>query len=475
MICKGFILLLVALIISGCVATKKAITPMQAAQLNQESLQFYGICYGPFSGIENPAVGPFPTEEAMRQDLTQLRKYTQRIRVYSALPPCDKAAEIATELGFEVELGCWLSKDSVLNEREFKAVITLAQKLKPHSVVIGNEAILRNDLSAKDLIGYLSKADQLLGVPVTTAEHWTIWNKYPELAKASDYIMVHIYGYWDDQLANTAIDYVAMRYNELVQKYPERIVVIGETGWPLGGPTKGRAVPSLENQKVFLADLLKWANANSVRYFWFEGFSEDWKVTQESGVGDKWNLYFLQRQKRNDPPKVSNFPFNVYSDFLEDVNFIPSGHMGDIHTIVLDPRCDQGQKFGKNCTKVKFDFTLSDQWAGIYWQYPENNWGDLPGYQLIGVKKLTFWAKGKNGGEKVEFKVGGIGSSDKKFRDSLPLQTTGLVELTSEWKQYEIPINSSNLESVISGFCCVTNWYNNRSSCEFYLDNIQYE
>ena len=71
---------------------------------------------------------------------------------------------------------------------------------------------------------------------------------------------------------------------------------------------------------------------------------------------------------------------------------------------------------GKTCLKV--DYTASDNWGGVVWQNPANNWGDKAGgWNLTGAKKLTFWARGDKGGEVVTFLFGLIGK-DKTYHDT---------------------------------------------------------
>ena len=63
-------------------------------------------------------------------------------------------------------------------------------------------------------------------------------------------------------------------------------------------------------------------------------------------------------------------------------------------------------------------YTASDGWGGVVWQNPANNWGDKPGgWNLTGAKKLSFWARGDKGGEKVTFLFGLVGK-DKPTADS---------------------------------------------------------
>ncbi|MCK4734028.1 MAG: right-handed parallel beta-helix repeat-containing protein [Methanophagales archaeon] len=143
---------------------------------------------------------------------------------------------------------------------------------------------------------------------------------------------------------------------------------------------------------------------------------------------------------------------------------------------------------------IKYEYKYEDKrfnvytdaqqnWAGIYWQDPENNWGNCSagGYNLTGATNLSFWAKGANGTEKMEFKIGGIGWDPKTdqqialYPDSLhPAVSTGIINLTTEWKQYTIDLTGRNLSRVIGGFCWVTNTTLNPNGCTFYLDDIRY-
>jgi len=105
--------------------------------------------------------------------------------------------------------------------------------------------------------------------------------------------------------------------------------------------------------------------------------------------------------------------FYVYADKGARVNhFAPSGWMGDYGDIKIDDGDTQNPYAGQTALKITYtaEGTQGANWAGIFWQHPVNNWGAKPGgYDLSSMKKLTFWAKGALGDEKVaEFKVGGI-------------------------------------------------------------------
>ena len=120
---------------------------------------------------------------------------------------------------------------------------------------------------------------------------------------------------------------------------------------------------------------------------------------------------------------------------------------------------------------MKIEYRAADNFGGVVWQDPPNDWGDKAGgHDLSGAKKLSFWARGEKGGEKVECKFGILGA-DKKFADSSTGSTT--VELTNEWKQYTIDLNGKDLSRIKTGFCWVV--AGQGAPITFYLDDVQYE
>lgn len=168
--------------------------------------------------------------------------------------------------------------------------------------------------------------------------------------------------------------------------------------------------------------------------------------------------------------------FNVYTDARSpDNHYIPAGYMGDYSDVKIDVACFDNPRSGTTCIKVTYSNAVSQgaRWAGMYWQSPANNWGDKKGgFDLTGAKKLTFWARGEKGGERVEeFKLGGITGL---YPDS-DIAGIGPVMLTQEWKQYEIDLSGKDLSYISGGFCWATNIDVNTDGAVFYLDDIKYE
>jgi hypothetical protein len=147
--------------------------------------------------------------------------------------------------------------------------------------------------------------------------------------------------------------------------------------------------------------------------------------------------------------------------------------MGAISAVSLDETRDDPHS-GETCLRIDFEPRGND-WAGIYWQYPLNNWGDYPGYSLSGASRVVFWARGERGGEKAEFKVGGISDVGKPHRDSFGPVTTGVVTLSVQWERHEISLEGRDLSSLIGGFCWVTNAPQNPRGATIYVDDIVIE
>ena len=174
--------------------------------------------------------------------------------------------------------------------------------------------------------------------------------------------------------------------------------------------------------------------------------------------------------------KSENVPFYIYADSRSINNhFIPSGWMGDYGDIKYDGTSKEDPYLGDTCIKIIYtgQGTQGARWAGIYWQNPANNWGTVDaGFDLSKAAKLTFWARGAKGGERIEeFKVGGI-MGEYSDSDSASI---GPVILNKEWTQYSIDLKGKDMSYVIGGFCWATNVDVNPEGATFYLDEIKYE
>ena len=466
--------------------------------IREKPKKFTGVCYGPYR--ENEASGFYPTIEEMREDIYFLKNLTDSIRTYSMEGNLSEIPGICEEAGLDCYPGAWISKNKKINEMEIQKLIWVANQNMSHvkGLIVGNEVLLRGDLTEDELIEYIKEVKNNTNLPVTTAETWNVWESHPRLVENVDFIVAHILPYWEGKHVNNSAEYVVERWEYLNETFGKE-VVIGETGWPSGGDVEGLAVPSEENQRLFLSEFKRLAEERGIKYFYFEAFDEKWKILEEGKVGEHWGIYYsngsikpllkefvpevvrggFKRETRDRRPALPCF---VYKDAYSPENrFIPSGWMGDLENWhgdpqeVIDEAWSDNPQSGDTCIRIKYT-PGAEGWGGIYWQFPKNNWGDLPGYNLSGALKVVFWARGENGTEKAEFKTGGIKVRGKKFKDSFGPVTTDppLIKLTKEWKEYNISLGEEDLSMVIGGFCWVTNRDQNPKGCTIYLDNISF-
>lgn len=170
-------------------------------------------------------------------------------------------------------------------------------------------------------------------------------------------------------------------------------------------------------------------------------------------------------------------PFRVYKDASSSENhYIPSGWIGDHKDIEMNLNCQTTPYEGVTCIKFTYKATgaQGENWAGVYFQHPTDNWGMLDGgYNLSKAAKLTFYARGEKGAEIIsEFKAGGINGG--KYMDTASVSIFN-IELTLDWKQYSIDLQGQDLSRIIGGFCWSADKEHNPDGMIFYLDDIRYE
>jgi len=164
----------------------------------------------------------------------------------------------------------------------------------------------------------------------------------------------------------------------------------------------------------------------------------------------------------------------VTAPFNAALYFVPSGWMGGFTSDygMLTDTCtavSRPSDIDNKCTMITFK--SSPIWGGVFWQYPDKNWGDTIGLTIVNAKKVTFWAKGNAGGEIVKFKAGGI--KDRLYKDSFERETIWIT-LGTVWKQYEIDLTNANLSMIIGGFAWVSESVAGKE-ITFYIDEIMYE
>lgn len=482
--------------------------------------KFLGLCYSPYRNNEDPDLGIHPTISELSEDIAFIKNLAVSIRTYGATDNLEQIPSLCEQYGIDCYQGAWISKYECENRKQINSLINTANQNLSHlkGLIVGNEVLLRKDVSEQQLLDFITEVKNATNLPVGSAEIWRDWIDHPQLAQAVDILFVHIYPYWDGIAVEEAIDYVLTKWNEVKANYPDKEMVIGETGWPSEGDIRGSAIPNEENQKRYLSDFISMTSTNKIKYFYFEIFDEKWKGKLEGETGKHWGIYYSDGSLKphlmdlvpdsgqngiNRPPRVvypveTTLPLYIYKDGCDPLNsFYSSGWMGELEeygaidsgtkdstgtdqTEIIDESCTYDPYSGESCIQISYT-PSAGQWGGIYWQFPVNNWGVYPGYDLTSSSagydsvKLSFWVKGKMGGEKAEFKTGGIYDPGLEYSDSFGPISTGVITLKNQWEKYSLNLTGKNLSMIIGGFCWVTNYNQNPNGCTIYLDEIVLE
>lgn len=254
------------------------------------------LSYTPYDGGSSPLDAAYTVEPAhIRADLEALRPFTDCIRTYSSVAPQDEVIRIAEELGYKVYLGIWIGANEEDNETEIAAALALAQAHPKaiKGIVVGNEVMLRREMTGEQLAAVIRDVKARSGLPVTYADIFEFWRRNPVLADAVDFMSIHILPHWDDPTPvsiDEVQDHVRAIIDRVRETFPGKPMIIGEIGWPSAGRTRGAAAPGLVNQARFIREFVRQADAIGVPYNIIEAVDQGWKRAPEGTVGGYWGI-----------------------------------------------------------------------------------------------------------------------------------------------------------------------------------------
>jgi glycosyltransferase involved in cell wall biosynthesis len=239
------------------------------------------------------------SDDDIEHDMAALEGHTISIRVYGVGDGLERIVPAAGRHNIQVKLGAWISRDAKKNAEEVAHAIELVHA-NPNvtRLIIGNEALLRDDISLADLIDLIERTKRQVSIPVSTAEPWHIWLQYPDLADAVDFITVHLLPYWEGVPEKEAVAYTLYRYHQITAAFPHKHVLIGEAGWPSEGQWVKAAEASQINQAKYIRDFLNAATEERIDYTLIEAFDAQWKRAIEGTVGAHWGLWDLNREPK---------------------------------------------------------------------------------------------------------------------------------------------------------------------------------
>lgn len=286
------------------------------------------ICYSGYREGQSPVTKSYPSHDEIKEDLLLLTEY-RYLRLYDASEHARRVVEVIKQenFHFEVMIGinllgeisnpqcAWggeytdeeIKRNIAHNEQELQDAIALANQYPDIITVVsaGNEAIPEwneNLVSEERVLYFVNQLKKQTSQLVTYCENNHYWRtSMREIAQAVDIISVHTYPVWLSHSLEDSLHIAKNDYYEIRDMYPDKTVVITETGWPT--QSSNPAIPQHHanemNQLLFIDDMMNWSEQEEVIIYFFEAFDEKWKGSPNPLEPEKhWGLYDVKRRPK---------------------------------------------------------------------------------------------------------------------------------------------------------------------------------
>ena len=254
--------------------------------------KIHGIGFSPYLDGQDPSEKSQITQEQIAQRLEIIQPYTKWVRTFSCSCGNEEVPRIAHEKSLKTMVGVWLDSDEENNEIEINNAIRIAKEGHVDLLAVGNEVLLRKDLTIEQLIEYIRRVKQAVPhVQVGYVDAYYMYVNYPELVDEVDVLFANLYPFWEHCALEISVDYMKKMY-ALVKEYSNgKRIIISETGWPNKGEQYGGAVPSYQNAMRYFINAQQWASQEGIEMFYFSSFDEVWKINHEGEYGAYWGLW----------------------------------------------------------------------------------------------------------------------------------------------------------------------------------------
>jgi exo-beta-1,3-glucanase (GH17 family) len=252
--------------------------------------KIHGISFSPY--VEGQGPGTQISEAQIRERLAFIQPYVKWVRSFSCKEGNEKIPAIAAENGLKNMVGVWLDDDLEQNEVEIANAIEVAKAGHADILAVGNEVLLRGDISEDELLEYIRRVKEAApDTEVGYVDAYFEFVDHPRVTEACDVLLANCYPFWEGCSAEHALLYMKDMYRRVVNVANGKKVIISETGWPNVGTATMGAVPSFENAIKYFIDAYQWAEQDGIEIFYFSSFDETWKVDAEGDVGAYWGLW----------------------------------------------------------------------------------------------------------------------------------------------------------------------------------------
>jgi len=250
----------------------------------------HGLCFSPY--LEGQNIGDQLSKTQITKRMNVIAPYTQWVRSFSCTEGNEHIPKVAHQNKLKTMVGAWIGDDKTQNETEINALIKLGKSGFVDIAVVGNEALMREELTEEELIAYINRVKEALpGIPVGYVDAYYQFVKRSELIDACDVILVNCYPFWEGCNIDQSTTYLKQMYAVTKLVANGKPVIITETGWPNQGDSLESAIPTEINAMRYFIETSNWANKNKIPFFYFSSFDESWKVHHEGDVGARWGIW----------------------------------------------------------------------------------------------------------------------------------------------------------------------------------------
>ena len=218
--------------------------------------------------------------------------HTTWVRSFSCTGGNEHIPKIARSKGLKTMVGAWIGSNKKENNREIKSLIRLAKKGLVDIAVVGNETLMRNEVSEQNILDYLAEVKKALPtVKVGYVDAYYQFIQRPKLVEACDVILINCYPFWEGYKIEFASSSLGEMYKVTKNIANGKPVIITETGWPNQGESVGKSQPSTQNAMDYFVNTHLWSKLEKAPMFYFSSFDESWKVHHEGDVGSRWGIW----------------------------------------------------------------------------------------------------------------------------------------------------------------------------------------
>ena len=200
-----------------------------------------GFSFSPMRGEQNPDGDEYPDIAQIDEDLALLAGDAHAVRTYTVQSTLAQVPRLAGAHGLNVTLGAWITDQADFNDAELAKLIEVYRENHEQvvRVIVGNEAILREDQTVEQMIGAPANGSGSRsgrrsvrpnpGISGSNTRNWSSMSISSRCTCCPT-----------GKVSRSTMRSVtcSIGTSALQEAYPDKQIVISEVGWPSNGRTR---------------------------------------------------------------------------------------------------------------------------------------------------------------------------------------------------------------------------------------------